>query len=61
MFAVAVQFLELVERDHLAVDAEHLVAVVAGPVGEWFMVALPASQEGGAEVEWASCLLLVTG
>ena len=60
VFAVAVELLELIQRDHCAVDAEHVVAVVTGPVGERLVVAFASAQEWGGEVKWrrrvARCL-----
>ena len=48
---VAVELFELVEGHESPVDAEGFVAVVAGPVGERFMVAFAAPDEGSAEID----------
>ena len=51
MFLIAIEFFELGDFHEAAVDAQRCVAVVTGPVCQWFVVAFASTDEWCAEVE----------
>ena len=51
VLAIAVELFEICDRDELSIDAEDLVSVITGPVGQRLVVALASADELGAKIE----------